>query len=291
MKILSNLFGSRAAPNEEMSSLSDMMSALMLIFLLTSISLLAKAQDAKQALEDAEEANRTHAAANAALSAQLGDFQRLASDQETTRVQLAALLSERIHADDLARWKAEFNEATLSFRFSDPETLFQPGSAAITPRFAAILQEFGPALMEALATDDAHLQVASLRVEGHTSSEWSASSTRQNASHAHIRNMSLSQDRAFSVVRHLSELPSIEGYWSQWASGKIQALGLGPNRLLRDEFDVEIPDRSRRVEVWIVPRNLNDFHALEQGLFAASSGSPSQAPAFPLIVAEPVHEQ
>lgn len=274
MKIVSTIFGQRSAPAEAVDSLSDLMSALMLIFLLTSIALLAKSQQSQKALEEAEEALRNQSAAHAALQSQLNIYERLAAEQETTRVQLAALLSERIHADDLARWSAEFNEATLSFRFNDPETLFQAGSASITHRFDRILSEFGPALMGALDTDEAHHQVAFLRIEGHTSSEWSSTSTRMPPRIAHMRNMALSQDRAFAVVQHLSDMETIGSAWSGWASGKIQALGLGPNRLLRDELGEELTERSRRVEVWVVPRNKNDFHNLELNFYANNDGQP-----------------
>lgn len=246
MRLIEKLSGADGDGNSSLASLADLMSALMLIFLMIAVALLQTAHDAEEKKAEME-AQLTEAQEERDLYKPV--FERFESVQ-TTRRELAAHLQSRISQDDLARWRAEFNPDTLSIRFNDPDYLFETGSAALSPAFKRILEEFAPTLLDALAEDDMYHQVASLRIEGHTSSEWSAD-TRVSPRLAHIRNMNLSQGRAFAVVEYLASMESTAHHWDEWTRQRIEALGLGPNRLILDDDGSELPRRSRRVEVWI----------------------------------------
>ena len=250
-----------SSKEDDLGSFSDLMSALALVFLLISVVLLDRTQAA----------NRDAAEAKASLEAMQQAYEELRverdlfkpyhdafEERETTRVAVAALLNDRISAEELGSWRAEFDPENLAFRFNDPDTLFSTGSSALSPTFIAILREFIPRLFEALSENDAYRDLAYIRIEGHTSSEWTGESKDMDPRAAHIRNMELSQLRAFSVVQHLADMPEIREHWNAWARQRIQAVGVGPNRLVHDAAGVEDQDRSRRVEVWIVPRNLNE---------------------------------
>lgn len=242
---------------DELSSFSDLMTALMLVFLLVSVALLSRTKIIKDILEAKElelhEAQHEIALLHAERN-QYTPFRTAFESAQVTRSKIASRLTTRMTDSDLSRWRAEFDAESLSFRFNDPETLFDAGSAQLTPAFEQILAEFAPLLFEALDEESAYLDINSIRIEGHTSSEWLGSSRKLPSNVAHIRNMALSQDRAFSVVKHLSQMPEISTYWKNWTRRRIQALGVGPNRLIYDADNRENSERSRRVEVWIVPR-------------------------------------
>jgi outer membrane protein OmpA-like peptidoglycan-associated protein len=51
---------------------------------------------------------------------------------------------------DLPKWKAQLLKNDLTIRFSQPEVLFATGSSELKPEFQAILQDFFPRYMRIL---------------------------------------------------------------------------------------------------------------------------------------------
>lgn len=125
--------GGGADDTEQWAPVSDLMAALMLIFMFIAIVFL-KAQDGYR--HDCTEI-----------------YQILESE----------------FGDDFAEWQVELLE-DLTIRFHHPDVLFETGKADIRPEFDRILRDFFPRYMDAIIPhrDD----VREIRIEGHTSVEY-----------------------------------------------------------------------------------------------------------------------
>ena len=107
---------------------------------------------------------------------------------ETHRAIYTALLDE--FEDDLEKWDADIDKETMTFRFNEPEVLFDQGGAELKPMFEQILSDFFPRYVGVLERFEGDIE--EVRIEGHTSSEWRNETDTQTA---YFRNMKLSQDR------------------------------------------------------------------------------------------------
>ena len=161
---------------------------------------------------------------------------------------------EKEFEKDLDKWNAVLNKQTLSIRFKEPEVLFELGKAEIRPRFEDILDDFFPRYIEILReTKDTNGEakyindIAEIRIEGHTSSEWH---TAVSPEEAYIHNMKLSQGRTRSVLEYVLQIPSIgqSQKIKNWLKQHLTANGLSSSKLIRHPDDREIPEESRRVE-------------------------------------------
>ena len=149
-------------------------------------------------------------------------------------------------AEDFTRWDAEIG-TDLTIRFGNPDTLFAAGSSAVTPRFGTII-EFVPGYIDVLrrSVDADHIE--EIRIEGHTSSEWNQETT---GSSAYVLNMELSQNRTREIlVRALAAVP--DGEAAEWMRTRTTANGLSSSRPVLGEDGGEDRERSRRVEFRIL---------------------------------------
>ncbi|EXJ16859.1 OmpA/MotB family protein [Imhoffiella purpurea] len=171
--------------------------------------------------------------------------------------------------DDLQRWNAELVEPTLTLRFREPDVLFDRSSSRIKPEFEAILRDFLPRYVAEL-TPFASV-IREIRIEGHTSSEWSADSSPLDA---YFANMGLSQQRTQAVLRFAYGLDGIKD--QEWFRNRVAAVGMSSSHPVRDSEGREDPRASRRVEFSV----LTNFEArlLEPvGLGDQTSASPLPA--------------
>ena len=161
---------------------------------------------------------------------------------------------EKEFEKDLDKWNAVLNKETLSIRFKEPKVLFQLGKTKIRPRFKDILDDFFPRyikiLRETKDTDGTAKyinDIAEIRIEGHTSSEWHAG---VSAKKAYIYNMELSQDRTRSVLKYVLQISSIRKSQeiTDWLKQHLTANGLSSSKLIVGQDGTEIPSESRRVE-------------------------------------------
>ena len=74
--------------------------------------------------------------------------------------------------EDLKRWNAYIDEPTITIAFKEPDVLFEKGEYALKPQFKEILNDFFPRYVDVLNSDDFKDNIKSIRIEGHTSSEW-----------------------------------------------------------------------------------------------------------------------
>lgn len=150
-------------------ALSDIMTALMLIFLLMSVIYMIKVEDSVKIPKIFKEVSQ-------GLSQKLNkEFQ-----------------------DDLKSWGAVIDK-DLTIRFSQPDVLFKTGSSDLSVKFTDILNDFFPRYLKIIMSDEFKDNIEEIRIEGHTSSIW----TGEDNQKAYFKNMKLSSDRSRSVLEYL----------------------------------------------------------------------------------------
>jgi outer membrane protein OmpA-like peptidoglycan-associated protein len=145
---------------------------------------------------------------------------------------------------DLQNWKAQLIKDDLSIRFTEPEVLFAEGSSDLKPEFRAILSDFFPRYVRILTSPKYRASISEVRIEGHTSSDWTSVTTPEDA---YFRNMELSQARTRSALVFALGLPEVSGERG-WLRQYLTANGLSSSHPVFDASGVEDPARSRRVE-------------------------------------------
>ena len=163
-----------------------------------------------------------------------------------TYARLQEQLYEDLYAEfeqDLPRWAAELDRETLAVRFQEPEVFFDQGSDRLKPQFQAILHDFFPRYVRVLRREAYVDDIAEIRIEGHTSSEWQAG---VDGLDAYVANMELSQDRTRAVLGFVVSLPEVEAEQG-WLLSKVTANGLSSSHLVLKD-GIEDATRSRRVE-------------------------------------------
>ena len=210
-------------------SISDMMAGLMVIFLFVALSFMLDAQEKKNKIEVDRDRIKEIAVT----------YQRLQNDLYNDLYQE--------FKDDLKKWNAEIDPKELSVRFNEPpppnpRVLFDIGSAELQERFKLILDEFFPRYVGTLAKDKYQGDIEEIRIEGHTSSEWSESVSPKEA---YILNMELSQDRTRSVLEYVLNIVPKERNWVQ---KHLTANGLSSSKLRFRKDGGEDKIQSRRVE-------------------------------------------
>ena len=133
-----------------------------------------------------------------------------------------ALVSE--FKDDLTDWEAEIERDTLTIRFMSPEMLLHEDLTS-RDRFKHILDDFFPRYVQLLASRFPE-EIAEVRIEGHTSSEFSALPSDE----AFLKNMELSQNRTISVLKYSFGLQEVT--LQEVDAEHITALGLSSARLV-----------------------------------------------------------
>ena len=213
---------------EHWISISDMMAGLMIIFLFIAISYMLHVQsDRDRAIKEQKEIEEI-----------VFTYKKLISDLHTD-------LEEEFERD-LEAWNAVLNKQTLSIRFKEPEVLFEPGKVEVRPDFKEILDDFFPRYIRILRSPEYRENIAEIRIEGHTSSEWKEDTTTEEA---YIRNMELSQGRTRSVLEHVLQIPSIKENKEvqSWLKPHLTANGLSSSKLITSN-GIENKEESRRVE-------------------------------------------
>lgn len=206
-------------------SVSDLMTGLMMIFLLLALSYM-----------------RVH-------QKNLVDIQNLAAAYIDMKNDIHKALVEEFK-DDLDEWGANIDPNTGTITFVDPEVLFQQGSSELSSRFKKILTDFFPRYIRVLSNPKFESHLSEIRIEGHTSSEWTNGTPEIIA---YINNMELSQSRTRSVLSFLlnrsiyTQVYEYESDIMSWIIAKTTANGMSSSRLITDSEGKENPSASRRV--------------------------------------------
>ena len=197
--------------SEQWAPVSDLMAALMLIFMFVSIIFIRTVVTEESVYK--EECDKLH--------------QELMTEFD----------------GDFAAWDVELLE-DLTIRFRSPEVLFGAGRADIRPRFTDILEDFFPRYMKIIHSDQYREEIREIRIEGHTSSDWGGAS---DESEAYFMNMDLSQQRTRAILRFVMGLPMSKEH-VEWVKAHITANGLSSSQLILTADGREDRVRSRRVE-------------------------------------------
>lgn len=171
-----NFHVAESPDNEQWAPVSDLMVALMLIFMFIAIV-----------------------------------YIRVVVKEETVYQQECDKIYQVLQAefgDDFNSWNVELLE-NLIIRFHNPEVLFETGEDRIRPRFADILRNFFPRYMKIVQSEEYRDDIREIRIEGHTSSVWVEA---RNEIDAYFRNMDLSQRRTRAILQFVLELPESREY-------------------------------------------------------------------------------
>lgn len=212
----------RGAAEEHWIPLSDLMTGLMMFFLLLAISYMLRVEaDAHQA-------------------------QQIAIYYDQMRTDLYRDLETEFH-DDLPRWKATIDQESLTISFHEPDVLFKTGSDEVRPQFKAILADFFPRYIAILTNAKYHDSIQEVRIEGYTSSLWHAGSSLDEA---YFGNMDLSQARTRNTLEYVLTLSSLTDQ-QPWLMEHVTANGLSFSHLVRKN-GVEDQFASQRVDFRVI---------------------------------------
>lgn len=203
--------------------LSDLMTGLMMMFLLIAVVYMVQ------------------------IEAESRKMKEVAVLYDELRTKLYEDLN-REFAADLDRWGAQISKENLTVRFKEPEVLFALGSSELKPRFKEILDDFFPRYVRILTSDKYRDSITELRIEGHTSSVWTSSVDPQQS---YFLNMALSQERTRSTLQYVMSIPSLKGD-IKWLEQFATANGLSFSKLVRTPDGREDRAASQRVEFRVV---------------------------------------
>ncbi len=206
---------------EHWISVSDLMAGLMMVFLFISIALMRSAFIERDKIKE------------------------VAITYQKNQVALYDALITQFK-DDLKRWDADIEQATLSFQFKSPDVLFDTGKITLKPAFQAILNDFFPRYLNVLT--QFRDSIDEVRIEGHTSSLWNHRSTPDAA---YFNNMDLSQGRTRAVLEYVYTLPDVAAE-RHWVKKHVAAVGFSSSRIIENPDGTENFERSQRVSFRVV---------------------------------------
>jgi outer membrane protein OmpA-like peptidoglycan-associated protein len=276
--------------NQFSLSVGDLMTAILLIFILLLFSIFLTMQNEfssmeKQLNEFSSMKKQLHEFAS--MKKQLKELSSMkkqleANDEAAKKIKYLnevykserSRLYESLMAEfetDLAKWNAELSEETLTLRFKNTTDLFKSSKHTLQPSMKVILADFFPRYIRLLSNNKFRDDIAEIRIEGHTSSEWETGTSDFDA---YLHNMALSQARTRSVLGYcLSQLNSTEFSTilpsegisvREWTRYHLTANGLSSSHLII-ENNKENSVKSRRVEFRVRP-NVEKYISKIQGV-------------------------
>lgn len=220
-KFIGKPAGLKKQDNEHWISMSDLMAGLMMVFLFISVAYMHYVQVEKNKIKE------------------------VAVAYQNAQTELYNALEVEF-AKDLPDWDAEIDKQTLEFRFKSPDVLFRTGSTDLQLSFKSTLDSFFPRYLNVLDKFKEH--ITEVRIEGHTSSDWTGTS---DADVAYFNNMELSQGRTRAVLEYVYEMDDIENQRS-WIKTHFSAVGYSSSHPVLAASGKEDPTRSRRVTFKVV---------------------------------------
>ncbi len=210
------------------------MSGLMMVFLFISVSYAYQITKQSETLREQSEQ----------LTQRNEQISDIVSEWEDYRVLIYRDLQQEF-SNELQEWNAEVDEETLAVRFNDPSLLFAAGRADISPEFASIIKNFWPRYVSVMLRYKSVIR--EIRIEGHTSSEWSRST---DLNQSYFRNMELSQARTRAALEKCYYTTPPEHI--NWVRNNVTANGMSFSSLVYNSDGSENAQLSRRVEFTVV---------------------------------------
>ena len=155
-------------------------------------------------------------------------------------------------------WQGRLDLETLSIGFKKP---FTQGDATVPNAFKNVLRNFFPRYIAILTKSEYRDEIAEIRIEGHTSSEWFDA---VGIDIAYYNNMKLSQDRSRNVLQYVLEIqnPQITRH-KEWIKKYLTANGLSSSKLKFYPNGTQNREESRRVEFRVVTKSQKLIDELE----------------------------
>lgn len=203
--------------NSEWMSISDMMSGLMLVFLFIAIGFMIEMQSKNDSLKE------------------------IASSYRDTKANLNEALYDEFE-DDFKKWDANITKDN-AIVFNSPEVLFDVSKSDMHDTFKAVLKDFFSKYIKILSSKEYKNDIKEVRVEGHTSDTWAATSSKEEI---YLNNMKLSQERAYKVLFYCYSLEDeVTRENRPWIEQFFRANGMAFSKLKKS-------DKARRVEFTIL---------------------------------------
>jgi outer membrane protein OmpA-like peptidoglycan-associated protein len=221
----------RIASEAHWVPLSDLMTGLMMVFMLIAVAFMLQVRESAQKTEELKRRAEMQAATMREIAFKYTDI----------RERIFKAL-EKEFVNDLPNWGAAL-DPDLTVRFKEPDVLFASGKYELSPRFKEILSSFFPRYLNILTNPTFRDSIEEVRIEGHTSSNWIIATSSENA---YMLNMELSQARTRSVLQYVLFMQRSSDIQT-WLIGHLTANGLSSSKPRKRE-GVEIPEESRRVE-------------------------------------------
>jgi outer membrane protein OmpA-like peptidoglycan-associated protein len=219
------------AKEEHWIPLSDLMTGLMMMFMLVAIVFMVKVEGETVVTKELK----------ARAEEQANRIQRIAVLYDDMRNDLyRSLLLE--FKGDLEKWRADI-DPDLTIRFREPDVLFDSGKSDLKPKFTEILNDFFPRYVKILGLAQYRDSIEEVRIEGHTSSYWMGLSSDQ----AYFKNMELSQARTRSTLEYVLTNTRVFGF-ERWIKSLLTANGLSSSKPRFNADKTENPIASQRVE-------------------------------------------
>lgn len=195
------------------------------------------------------------------LTGEIQQIRGIAETYKNNQIAIHQALMQAFPAWILAenQLNAEIDGNTLTFIFKSSDSLFDNASANLKEQYKTALKKFFPKYIEAILPYKS--SISEIRIEGHTSSEWSYfpnhikhQSQEIKKLYGYFENMKLSQARTNSVLNYvLMDLnSSIPEEHHKWIRDHTAAVGLSSSKPILDMTGNEDPNRSRRVTFRII---------------------------------------
>lgn len=204
--------------------LSDLMTALMMVFLLIAVLYISEVQEQQQ------------------------EEKKLISEYNQNKKDIYADLNSAFQ-NKFQEWEMVLDD-DLSIKFNNPEVLFDFWSADLTDKYKKILDEFLPTYLSIINKPEYRENIKEVRIEGHTA-YWND----------YMASIKLSQARSNAVLGYIFDSPyftMLPGEDKEQLKFWLTSNGLGFGRAI-DDNDVfvinsksAISNKSRRVEFKIV---------------------------------------
>ncbi|CAC9504239.1 hypothetical protein BPUTSESOX_2213 [uncultured Gammaproteobacteria bacterium] len=208
--------------NREWISISDMMAGLMMVFLFIAVLFMSEVQKEQKVIKE------------------------IAESYQNIQQQLYRDLNQEFK-EELEIWDAEILEDN-TIRFKSPEVLFDTNSSELKVLFMTVLDDFFPRYLDILTNNKYKKQIKEIRVEGHTSSIWKNATREQS----YINNMSLSQNRAKSVLAYSYNITSATNN-KAFLENVFRANGMSFSKLIKENGEENI-QASQRVEFRVITK-------------------------------------
>lgn len=254
-------------------SYADLMSGVLLVFIILLLGVLVIVHRERQELEKQKQKFEKQ---KAALQAQRERFDSLHSGVGDILGVRRKLITRLKGSFEDVGSQISFDDATGAIRLGS-RVLFAEDSATLSEDGKKVLRRYMPIYFEALFGDPRlRDRVDRITIEGHTNSNYDGVGSEADA---YLYNLRLSQQRAYNAMRYVIE----HGIGSEFqAKERLQASGFSSSRLLyktnEEGEQVEDKVRSRRIEIRFRLKNreaLKSIRNIYQDVL--SEDSPSEA--------------